>query len=499
MKSKKIALILLILFAIQINLLYSQSVPSDLDKLFTRLDENNQFSGVVLIAHGDDIIFHKAFGLANREWEIQNTIGTKFNIQSITKTIIAVTVLKQGDKGLLNLDGKVINYLPYYKGSNGDKITIRQLLSHTSGLPEDLANGNIPNEIYRSNRLLAEIEKTKPENEPGTVFLYSAVGYQLLSIILEKVLGSDLPTILNKEIFQPLNMNNSMIDNGQMIIPQMAEGHNYHLIKGYQKGGYENMTFTFGNGGIVSTAKDLYNLNLSISKNQIISENSKRLLFTFNKDNYGLGSKLRYYRLSNKSDSIQIIYHNGGGILGYRAGMARIEKDGYLIILLENSERSFQFGAYNTNEITDLVLNILYNQQEELPRQSAVTEIATYVLKNGVDFALNKYKQIMVEKSDRFYFSKNELCTLGMQFRDDSVNLKILEFGMKEYPKSYNFYHSYADVLASMEDYNKAIQYYKKGLDVYHKYPDENEQYMKWINQAPEEIKALDEIIKKQK
>jgi len=154
MKSKKNALILLILFVIQINLLYSQSVPSDLDKLFTRLDENNQFSGVALIAHSDAIIYYKAFGLANREWEIPNTINTKFNIQSITKTIIAVTVLKQVDKGLLNLEGKVIDYLPDYKGYNGDKITIHQLLSHTSGLPEDIANGNIPNEIYRSKRFL---------------------------------------------------------------------------------------------------------------------------------------------------------------------------------------------------------------------------------------------------------------------------------------------------------------------------------------------------------
>ena len=464
MKLKKIVLLLLILFAIQISLLYSQSIPGELDKLFTRLDENNQFNGVALIAHGDDIIYQKAFGLANREWGIQNKIDTKFNIQSITKTIVAVTVLKQVDKGIIDLDGKVTDYLPDYKGINGNKITIRQLLSHTSGLPEDIPGGPVPNENYKSKKLLAEIEKVKPDNEPGIAFKYSNLGYKLLSIILEKCLDSDLPAILNNEIFKPLNMSNSMVDNGQMIIPQMAEGYNYHLLKGYQKGGYENMTFTYGNGGVIFTVKDLYYLNRSINKNQIITERSRKEMLTFNKGNYWLGCELRYFRFSGKSDSAKIIHHNGGGVIGYRSGMALVQKEGYLIILLENSERSFQFGAYNTNEITDLVLDVLYKQTKELPKQSAITEIAPYVLKEGVDFALNKYKQLLDSKDDRFYFSKMELSTLGMQFRDDSVNLRILEFGMKEYPNSYNFYHAYADVVASLDNYNKAIQYYKKRI-----------------------------------
>jgi tetratricopeptide (TPR) repeat protein len=78
-----------------------------------------------------------------------------------------------------------------------------------------------------------------------------------------------------------------------------------------------------------------------------------------------------------------------------------------------------------------------------------------------------------------------------------SSGINILAFGMKVYPNSYNFYHAYADVLASMDDYSNAIQYYKKGLEIYQKYPDENQQYMKWIKKAPEEIKELEEKMKK--
>lgn len=86
-----------------------------------------------------------------------------------------------------------------------------------------------------------------------------------------------------------------------------------------------------------------------------------------------------------------------------------------------------------------------------------------------------------------------------MQFSDDTINLKILEFAMNQYPHSYNFYHLYAIVLTSIDENKKAIEYYRKGLEIYKNFPDENEQFLKWIKEAPEDIKELEEIIKKQK
>jgi CubicO group peptidase (beta-lactamase class C family) len=495
LKMNKKIIYLSILFLLQINLLFSQNKAEELDKLFTRLGVNNQFSGVVLVAEENDIIYHKAFGLANREWKIANTTDAKFNIQSISKTIIATAVLKQVDDKILNLDSTVVNYIPNYKGMNGDKITIRQLLNHTSGLPEDFSD-IVPNKYYKSKYILQEIEKTQPINQPGIQFQYSNLGYKLLSIILETVLKSDLQNILQETIFQPLEMDNSIRDNGRIVIEKMASGYNYHLLESYRKGGYENMSATMGNGGIVSTSQDLFNFARGIASNDFLTKSSKQEMFTNYMHNYGLGCEFRYFNRKAENDSIKIIYHNGGGVSGFRSGLAWIDKGDYTIILLENSERSFQFGAYNTNEINDLVLGGLLNQLYELPKQSAVTEIAPYIKTFGVDYATEKYKQLYNNnENDKYYFSKKELSTLGMQFRDDSINLKILEFGLEQYPDSYNFYHCYATVLASVEEYEKAIEYYKKGLDVYKKYPDENKQFLKWVNEASEEIKDIEKIL----
>ena len=435
--------------------------------------------------------------MANREWKIPNTTDTKFNIQSISKSIIATAVLKQVDKKKLNLDSTVKDYIPNYKGVNGDKITIRQLLNHTSGLPEDFSD-IIPNKYYKSKHILQEIEKTQPNNQPGIQFQYSNLGYKLLSIILETVLKSDLQNILQETIFQPLEMNHSVRDNGRIVIKHIASGYNYYLLDSYRKGGYENMSATLGNGGIVSTSQDLFNFARGIINNDFLSKSSQQEMFTNYMGNYGLGCEFRYFNRKNDNDSIKIIYHNGGGVSGFRSGLAWIDKGDYTIILLENSERSFQFGAYNTNEIIDLVLGVLLNQHNELPKQSAVTEIAPYIKTNGVDYAINKYKQLYNNnENDNYYFSKRELSTLGMQFSDDAINLKILEFGLEQYPDSYNFYHCYGIVLSSVGEYKKAIDYFNKGLDVYKKYPEKNEQFLKWIKEAPEEIKDIEETLKK--
>ncbi|MFO7656683.1 MAG: serine hydrolase domain-containing protein [Bacteroidales bacterium] len=491
----RIKICLSILLPLQINFLFSQSKTVELNKIFSRLDENNQFCGVALVAEKNDILYHNAFGLANRQWKTPNTTDTKFNIQSISKTIIATAILKQVDNNILNLDSTVVAYIPNYKGANGDKITIRQLLNHTSGLPEDFSDV-IPNKYYNSKHILQEIEETQPINQPGIKYLYSNLGYKLLSIILETVLKSDLQTILQETVFQPLKMDNSVRDNGRIIIEKMTSGYNYHLLDGYRKGGYENMSATFGNGGIVSTSLDLFLFARGITNNDFFRKNIRQEMFTNYLENYGLGCEFRYFNKTNANDSVKVIYHNGGGVSGFRSGLAWIEEGDYTIILLENSERSFQFGAYNTNEICDLVLNVLLNRDYDLPQQSAVTEIAPLIQKIGIEHAMNKYKQLYDNNEDnRFYFSKIELSTLGMQFRDDALNLRILEFGLEQYPDSYNFYHCYASVLSSVGKYNKAIEYFKKGLEVYKKYPEKNEQFLKWINEATEEIKDLEETL----
>ena len=111
-----------------------------IDKLVSQYAEQGHFSGTVLVSLHDKVLFKKAYGLANREWDIPNTPDTKFRIGSITKQFTAMLVLQQVQKGTIKLDAHVSDYLPYYRKDTGSKITIHQLLNHTSGIPSYTGN-----------------------------------------------------------------------------------------------------------------------------------------------------------------------------------------------------------------------------------------------------------------------------------------------------------------------------------------------------------------------
>src|SRR5207237_7454333 len=107
-----------------------------IDKLISQYADCCSFTGTVLVSDHDKVIFKKGYGLANREWNIPNTPEVKFRLGSITKQFTSMLIMQQVARGTIKLDGHLSDYLPYYRHDTGSKVTISQLLSHTSGIPE---------------------------------------------------------------------------------------------------------------------------------------------------------------------------------------------------------------------------------------------------------------------------------------------------------------------------------------------------------------------------
>lgn len=126
----------LLLFLVQLIILTAsgQNPVGKIDSLMTAYYQNGVFNGAVLVSKKGQIIYNKAFGLADREWNIRNTVDTKFRIASISKPFTALLVLQLVEEGKIDLNRPITNYIPDYKGKLGDSITIHQLLTHTSGL-----------------------------------------------------------------------------------------------------------------------------------------------------------------------------------------------------------------------------------------------------------------------------------------------------------------------------------------------------------------------------
>lgn len=115
--------------------LSAQDKASNIDELVTKTFENREFNGSILVAENGKVIYKKGFGYANMDWKIPNKTNTKFRIASMTKQFTAMLVMQLTEEGKIELDGKIIDYLPEYRKDNGSKITIHHLLTHTSGIP----------------------------------------------------------------------------------------------------------------------------------------------------------------------------------------------------------------------------------------------------------------------------------------------------------------------------------------------------------------------------
>src|SRR6266446_8440843 len=179
---------------------FAQDKAGKIDQLISLYNKYGQFNGSALVADNGKVIYQKGVGLANMEWNIPNTPGTKFRLGSITKQFTATLILQLVEQGKIKLDGKLSDYLPDYRKDTGAKVTIHNLLSHTSGVPSYTSLpgffSNVSRNPFAVDDFIKKYASGDLEFEPGTKFVYSNSGYFLLGAIIEKVTGKPYEQVL---------------------------------------------------------------------------------------------------------------------------------------------------------------------------------------------------------------------------------------------------------------------------------------------------------------
>jgi CubicO group peptidase (beta-lactamase class C family) len=238
-----------------------QTLASQINQVMQTHAAAADFSGSVLVARDGRILYQHAFGYANLEWIIPNDLHTKFEIGSMTKQFTALLVLQFVHEGKIKLDGHLSDYLPYYRKDTGNRLSISQLLSHTSGIPNFiLAPGFLEGPASRTKYSVKDFAQRycsgNLEFEPGTRFNYSNSGYFLLGAVLEQASGSSYEQLLKDRIFTPLDMNDSGYTHSETIIPHRAAGYE-RSGKGLQNARFYDMSIPFAAGALYSTVGDL--------------------------------------------------------------------------------------------------------------------------------------------------------------------------------------------------------------------------------------------------
>lgn len=292
---------------------------------------NDRFMGSVLVAKEGAVIFEQSVGWANVEWKIAHTPATKFRIGSVTKQFTAAAILLLAERGKLTLDDPLSKFIPSAP-ETWKPVTVRQLLSHTGGVPSFT---DIPE--YGINKLrpdtpaqsIAPVANKPLEFTPGEQFKYSNSGYVLLGWIVEVVSGQSYETFLRENIFKPLGMSDSGLDSNTAMIPQRASGY-VPGPSGLLNAPYIDMHVPHGAGAIYSTTADLHRWTQGLFGGKLLSAASLEEMITPVKSNYAFGLMV------TTTKGRKVISH-GGGIEGLNAMLTYYPESKVTVVVLANN------------------------------------------------------------------------------------------------------------------------------------------------------------------
>ncbi len=340
-------LIILLFFLIVVVELSAQptniiSITHKLDTFLISANAAGKFNGTAIISKQGRVLLNKGYGFRNVSSQSLNDSNSIYQIGSITKSFTAVVVLKLQEQGKLSLQDKLIKFLPNYP--EGGKITIENLLNHTSGIY------NYTNDIDENDTAIVchpvsktrvlEVFENKPlAFKPGKYFQYCNSGYFLLGMIIEKVTGMSYEDVVMQMIFTPLQMSHSGFDFRNIISNNKTQGY-VLLSKDSIKINYTvDSTVYFSAGAIYSTTGDMGKFIKAISNHELLNESSWERAFTPSKGNYGYG-----FWVKNTMYGKKYVTHDGG-LLGYTSNFIYLPDDDISIVLLSN------VGNYNANNL----------------------------------------------------------------------------------------------------------------------------------------------------
>ncbi|HWE86848.1 MAG TPA: serine hydrolase [Terracidiphilus sp.] len=306
-------------------------VKPRLEQVASSYTDNNAFMGTVLVAQGDEILLDKGYGMASLEWNIPDTPDTKFRLGSLTKQFTAALVLLMQQDGKLNINDPVSKYLPDAPKA-WEKITLANLLGHTSGIPNFTSFKEFGAWAASSHTWEEEYAffKDKPlEFEPGSKFSYSNSNFEVLGGVLEKVSGKKYGDLLRERLFSPLGMSDSGLDSDDLVLPKRAEGYYMPGPKGLMVARSESMSVPFSAGSIYSTTGDLLKWEHGLLDGKLLSADSLKAMTTSGKGDYGLGVMI------HNEDGVKVVEH-GGGIEGFNTNLIYAPEKRICVIVLAN-------------------------------------------------------------------------------------------------------------------------------------------------------------------
>lgn len=323
-----------------------------LDSFFDLLEAKDRFMGSVAISKQGKVIYSRSLGWADVSKKQKVNENTLYRIGSISKTFTAVLVMKAVEAGKLQLDQKLRIFFP--EQPNAEKITIEHLLRHQSGIAnftDDSGYLSWNTTPQSMDELSARIAAMGSVFEPGFKSEYSNSNYVLLTYILQKVMGSDFSTLLERYITQPLGLKNTRL--GGKIDLSRNECKSYGFGDGWVEESETDMSIPLGAGAIISTPSDLVKFSDALMGGKLLKPESFKRMCTLDRGfGFGLFS-IPFYEMN--------AFGHTGGIDGFRSVFSFFQEADVSFALFSNGAR------IDMNDVSIAVLSALFEKPFSLP------------------------------------------------------------------------------------------------------------------------------------
>ncbi|TVQ14529.1 MAG: class A beta-lactamase-related serine hydrolase [Bacteroidetes bacterium] len=343
------------------HMFYSEEELEFIDHKITRLLIDQRFNGNVLISRYGMVIYERSFGFSSFNRSEPMNLETTFQLASISKTFTAAGVLVLQQQELLHIDHKVKEYIPEFPFDN---ITIRHLLTHTSGLQNYMwmVERHWKKREFPNNEDVLELflQHPRPLNfSPGQRFDYSNTGYVFLALLIERVSGQRFSSFIQEQIFSPLEMNRTFVYDlhnpteieNRAFGYRQARGRNIRIPD-------DNLDGPLGDKGVFSTVYDLFKWDQALHRSELLPPQIWQEAFSHGRLNndslidYGLGWRLQKYL-------DKLIVHHPGRWHGFRTSFKRFVDDHSVIIVLTNNNQGIL-------PVIEGIQDILYYDEKEI-------------------------------------------------------------------------------------------------------------------------------------
>ncbi|MFK8046211.1 MAG: serine hydrolase domain-containing protein [Crocinitomicaceae bacterium] len=460
MKNIQIILLLLILNSGCNSVLYVSDarpkVNDDtefVDDLFKNYSKDQPSATIIVIKNGE-IALARSYGYADLENNILATPQTNYRIASVTKQFTAMAIMILVNQGKLTYETNLKEIFPDFP-AYGKEITITQLLAHRSGLVKYnrfLKEGQTE-QMLDKDVLNGLLNTDSTYFKPNSKYAYCNTSYAVMAQIVEKLSGLSFADFMQKEIFQPLDMTNSMIFEKDKEIKNRAYGYvvkdtsiilrDQSLVSAIQ-----------GDGGIYSSVMDYYKWDQALYTDKLLPLNKLDAAFYNYDENgisndrgYGYGWIVNYYK------GIKILQH-GGSSIGFGSHVIRIPSENISVAIFTNRSKK---GQELANRAKALISHYT-NGKFQMPFQIALEK---EIDKNGIESGIEMYNQI---KSDTLNYSvsKEALFYFGISYINNNKNfqaLKIFSCLESDYPSYFGGYYGSAVIYEKEKNIEKAMEY----------------------------------------